>query len=216
MIFHLFNITVVSEILAFLFSLFLLTSKTKSWRLFIIFLLITLIVETSGWYTHWVLNEKQNDWIFNLLTIITPPFILYIFSKSPVLTEEKKRLVLSGIIYLVFAIVNLGFFQGLWDYNKYTDIFGSIILVYISVTFLLKNLKEDKFNNLFLDEYFWLSNGLLFYSLGSIIIYLFFESLRTFHKATNIYVFGYINSGLNILFYTSLIIAFICRRRNMN
>jgi len=214
MISKLLNITVIAEILSFLSAALLLNSKTKSWQLFTLFLFITIVVESIGWYMHWHLGVKQNDCVFNILMIGTTPFLLYIFSKSERLEHCKREMLNLAFAFVLIAVFNMCLFQGFWNYNKYSDIAGSFIAVYISTKYLLIIVKDDKSENLLFDEYFWLSNGLVFYSLGGIIIYVFFESLRQFHKATSINVFGYINTVLNILLYLSLTIAFICRRIN--
>jgi len=117
-------------------------------------------------------------------------------------------------LFMGFGLCNLIFIQGFWKYNTITDVLSSIILAIISCYFFITVLKEEAFRNLFTYEYFWFANGILFYSLGSVVLYIFLDYLGDFYKETKINVYGYINYGLNVLFYGSLVIAFVCRQRN--
>ena len=209
----LFNITVIAEWCAFITAVFLLRKKTKVWQLFIVFLFITVCAETAGWILSFVF-KKNNNWIFNINLLINVPFSIWIFSKAEPLQKVSRFLYLAMALFIVFALTNLFFFQGFWKYNGITDVFSSIMLAVICCYFFYAVLKEETFRDLFRYEYFWLANGFLFYSLGSVVLYVFLDYLWAYYNQTKINVYGYINYGLNVLFYGSLIIAFICRHRN--
>jgi hypothetical protein len=115
---------------------------------------------------------------------------------------------------MLYALINLFFFQGFWHYNQYTETIGDIIQVIICCYLFYSLLNEKAYRNLFSYEYFWLANGVLFSSLGSTILYHFPEAMSAYQKQTGINVFAILNNVLNVLLYGSLIIAFICRNRN--
>jgi hypothetical protein len=207
-----FNITVIAEWLALTASLFFLNKKTGIWRYFTPFLALTITVETTGWYTHYFLN-KSNNWIFNILLIISVSFFLWIFTYAEPIKAKRKTFYIIIAFFTAIAFMNLAFFEGFGMYDLYTEVLGDIILAIVSCYFLFTILKEEEYRNLFRYEYFWLANGLLFYSLSSTVLYLFLNELRTFTKETGIAIYIYLNGGLNVLFYSSLSIAFICKYR---
>jgi hypothetical protein len=212
MIATLFNITYMAELCAFIAALLLLDRKTKAWQSFIPFLFIVLLAETAGWYYGPYLKQ-YNDWVYNMLYFVNTPFFIYIFSRAAPLQGKRRMLYLTIIFFLLLAFLNICFFEGFRIFNSYTKVLGDIILAALSCYFFYSELKEEGFRDLFHYEYFWLANGLLFYSLGAIILYLFLPSLRRFYEQTHIRVYTHIAGVLNILLYSSLIIAFICRNR---
>ncbi len=209
----LFNITVIAEWCCFITSLIFLSKSTGVWRFFIPLLFIIIFAETAGWYLSYVLKKGNNNWIFNLLLTINISFSIWMFTTAEPLRKVKTKLFFIMAFYIVFAACNLFFVQGFWEYNGITEALGGIILAVISCYFFYALLKEEGFRNLFRYEYFWLANGLLFSSLGS-VLYIFLHYLHAFRKHTGINIYGYVNYGINVLLYGSLIIAFICRKRN--
>ena len=207
-----FNLTGISEWCAFLASLLFLDKKAGLWRFFKVFLFITILAETLGWYSHYFLN-KGNNYIFNILLLITVSFFIWMFVNETLMQIIRRRLFITLIFFIFFALVNLLFIEGFQSYNGYSEVIGDIILTSVSCNFLFLILRDDEYINIFRYEYFWLASGLLFYCLGSIVLYLFLDSLRTFTKETGIPVYLYLNGGLNIIFYSCLIIAFICKYR---
>lgn len=210
-----FNITTIAEWCSLILAFAFLNKATGRWRLFIPFLILTICAEATGGYISYVLKRSNNSIPFNILLILTVPFFLYIFSTSETFAKTKKRIHLVITVFFLLSLLNLFFFQGFEIYNAYTEMIGDLILAVISCYFLYRMLSVEVYRNLFKDEYFWLAAGLLFSSLGSVILYLFLTPLQTFASATHINIYGYINYGVNLLLYINLIIAFSCRRKNM-
>jgi hypothetical protein len=210
----LFNPTVTSEWCAFIAALCLLRRRTGVWRLFIWQLLLTIIAETFGWSSIYFWKSLNNHWIFNLLLLISAGFWIWIFSRAEPMARSRKLLYGLLIGFLCFGLVNMFFFQGLWEYNGYTDVLSDMLIAGVCCYFFYTILREEQFRNLFGYEYFWLANGLLVSSLGSVVVYIFINDLFAFYNHTHINVYGYINYSLNIILYVSFIIAFICRNRN--
>jgi hypothetical protein len=208
-----FNITSIAEWCAFICALILLNKQTSIWRLFIPFLFITIVTETIGWYFNYVVKHFNNTLPFNILMIIGIVFFAYLFSLAKPMQHVKKKIFYLIILFILSAVFNLFFIQKQWTYNSYTETFGDIILSAICCYFLFTILKNDEYINLFHYEYFWLANGLLFSCLGSVLIYIFSDSLYAYYKQTKIPVYDYINYVLNVVLYASLIIAFICRHK---
>ena len=208
------NITVIAEWCTLIAAIILLNKKTRIWQLFIPLLLLTVVTETIGWYQSYVLKKPNNSMPYNFLMIISIFFFAYLLLAVEPMQKIKKAGYIILIFFIGFSLVNLFFLQGLWLYNSYSETIGDIILATISCYFLYTILREEFFRGLFQYEYFWLSTGLLFSSLGSVLLYIFLDSLQSYYTKTKINVYGCINYGVNVLLYTNLIIAFICRRRN--
>lgn len=208
-----FNITVTAEWLTFLAALLLLDKKTGRWRLFILLLLLVLCTETAGWYMHVQLKMFDNALPFNILMIVSNAFFIWFFSRAELLQPVQHLLTILAAAFAFLALVNLLFFQGLWKYNSFSESAADIILVIICCYFLFTIVKSNEQISLAGFDYFWLANGLLFYCLGSGLLYQFSYLLMDYYEQTKIDIGTYVNYTLNLILYTSLIIAFICRRK---
>src|SRR6478735_6401614 len=114
------NITVIAEWCTFIASLFLLDKKTREWRQFKILLLLVLCTETSGWYLYVELGIANNALPFNILMLAGNCFFMCFFAYSRFMQRAKEWLIFSAAFFLLFGLINLFFFQGLWRYNSYS------------------------------------------------------------------------------------------------
>ena len=210
----LFNPTVIAEWVALIAALCFLPGRVGVWRLFVLLMAATILVETAGWYSTYIGKRSNNQWIFNILMLVSGAFWIWIFRFAEPMEKAGKLLRVILAVFVCFGLANLVFFQGFLVYNSYTDMFGDVLVAVVCCYFFYASLQEERFRDFLRFEYFWLANGLLFSSLGSMVLYLFIDYLYAFKRHTQINVFGYINYGLNIILYGSLIIAFICRNRN--
>lgn len=216
------NVSIIAELSALIASILLLNKKTGIWQLFIPFLFLTIFTEIVGGVEAYVLKAINNSVLkkinnslpFNFLLIVSFAFFVYLLSNADLLKKFRSTFFIITICFIVLSLVNLFFLQGLWIYNSYSETLGDILLSIISCYFFYAILKDDVFRDLFKDEYFWLATGLFFSSVGSILLYFFLAPLQTFAEKTHIPIYKYINYGVNLLLYTNLIIAFICRRAN--
>ena len=210
----LFNTVVAAECITFIAAILLLHKKRIGvWRLFIALFALIVLAETAGCFMYDILG-KHNHWVYNINMILTDIFIFWILSTANSLQKERKAIYIVIILFFSTAVINLFFFEGLYHYNQYTETAGDIIQIIISCFLFYRLITEVAYRNLFSYEYFWLANGILFSSLGSTILYHFPEAMSSYQKLTHINVFAILNNILNVLLYSSLIIAFICRYRN--
>jgi hypothetical protein len=214
MIIELFNLTFIAECCAFLAALYLLDKMTGIWRLFILFLFITILAEAIGWWMVYVIKYRNNTWIFNLLLLFNGSFSLLVFASTEKVLKIRNMLYLGIYAFILFGVFNIIFLEGFMKYNSYTELLQDLLVSVYVCWFFYRVLSEETYRNLFGYEYFWIAVGFLFSSLGSIVLYLFLNALDDYYKHTHINIYGYINYGLNIVFYLSLIISFLCRRRN--
>jgi len=209
-----FNPTVIAEWCTLAAALLLLNKKTGKWRLFILLMFLTVFVETVGWYQSNVLKKTGNAMPFNFLMIGSVSFFLWLLAQAETHKISGKTLYGTIMCFIVASLANLLFLQGPLIYNSFTEMIGDIMLAIGSglVIFgLMKDEAEER--TLFSNEYLWLSIGILFSALGSAVLYMFLDELQQYSRVTHINVYGYINYTVNILLYSCLIIAFVCRRR---
>jgi hypothetical protein len=208
-----FNITVIAEWFTFFAALLLLDKKTDAWLLFIPLMFAVLCTETIGWYMHVKLKVLDNALPFNILMILSNAFFIWFFSNAILLHPIHKLLKWLATAFVILATINLLFFQGPWKYNSFSESAADILLVIICCYFLFTIVKSNEHFNLVSFDYFWLATGLLFYCLGSALLYQFSYLLRDYYEQTKIDIGTYVNYTLNLILYTCLIIAFICRRK---
>jgi hypothetical protein len=207
------NGTYVAEWIALGVACFMLWKKSGAWWFFILLLMFTIVVETWGWYLAYRLKQT-NNWVYNIRLIVSFIFYIWIFSTADLFRKFRKEWFLINIGFIIFSLWNLRYKQGFWIYNGYTELLSDVMMAVISCYFFYVVLKDEVYRDLFRDEYFWLANGLLFYSLGSVVLYAFPNYLDDFYTHTKINVYEYITDLLSILLYGSLTIAFLCRHRN--
>lgn len=211
MLFSYFNITIIAEWCSFIAAIILLDKRTKMWQLFILLLFLTLCAETIGWYLRTQQHQYRNALPFNLLMLISNSFLIWFFTKAKSLQNITRPLIYLNYFFVLFGIINLFFFQGFWIYNSFSETLADIMLSIISCYFFYSLLTEKQYVDLLRFDYFWLAVGVFFSSLGSALLYQFSGVLRDFYLRSKIDVGGYINYSLNLILYTCLIIAFICR-----
>ena len=208
-----FNVTVIAEWCSFIASVLILNKRTTFWRLFIILLFLVICTETTGWYMYNIWGIKENALPFNILMLLSNAFFIWVLSTARALQKVKKQLMICGLFFLLFGLINLLFFQGPKMYNSFSESLGDIMIALICCYFIFTLLKANEHIDLLRFDYFWLATGLLFYCLGSALLYPFSYLLNNYYEDTKINVGEYINYALNLILYSSLIIAFICRRK---
>lgn len=207
------NLTVIAEWCTFIAAVILLDKKTTRWRLFIFLLALVLCTETLGWYMYNRLQIADNALPFNILMLLSNVFFMWFFSKATLLQGAKKWILIFTGLFLLFGLVNLFFFQGAWRYNSFSESLADIILVLLCCYFFFAALRHPDHIDLLRFDYFWLAVGLLFYCLGSALLYQCSYLLADYYRKTNMNIGEYINYALNLILYSCLIIAFICRRK---
>ena len=208
-----FNITIIAELTTFVASLYLLDKKTTVWRLFIPWLFLVLLTETAGWYIANILRIRSNALLYNILLLISSAFFLWFLNRKVVPEKIKKAFSLIIVSFILFGIINLFFFQGFHKYNSLSETAGDIILSVLCCYFLFSLVKNPEHTSLLQMDYFWLANGLLFYSLGNALLYQFSGLLNSYRIETGVNIGNYINYSVNLVLHICLIIAFVCRRK---
>ncbi|MET0636650.1 MAG: hypothetical protein ABWZ25_11535 [Chitinophagaceae bacterium] len=210
----LFNLTVIAEMITFIAAITLLKKQTGEWVLFRLFLFLILVAEISGWILSWKLRIFNNVWIFNILLCINACFSLWILSTPESSRKHRSGIIKLAFLFVVMTIISIFINDGWRSYNSKTEITQDIVLALLCCHLLYSMLRETEYRNLLADEYFWLANGILIFSLGSAVLSVSRPQLDQFQQSSNITLSQYLNDTLNLFLYASYIIAFICRYRN--
>lgn len=150
----------------------LLRKKTFLNRFFTGFLWLTFFVELLGKY--FSSKHIANGWLYNLFNPIEIVFYTFLLYRYTAVGWVKKTMKAGTVLYLLFAAFNLLFIEGLYTYNHFSAIAGSLVILVWCGLFFQQYINGD------LVEYqpayksiFPIIIGLTLFYLGS---YVFFSS----------------------------------------
>lgn len=208
------SINVYVELFALLMAIILYKDLAKQSVLlyFIPFLAITASVELYA-------SSKDRALkiiIYNYFTAFEFLFYAFLFYHNLQLKKLKKIVLLFFPFYILCFAINQLFVQGFYQYHRYTSLLGAFfIVVFICMFFYETILPETLHVKLFSKPFFWVTVGLLFFYLGSVIIFAMFEYLSSNHlQNQGVKIYQAIINSLNVILYGSFSIAFILCRKN--
>jgi hypothetical protein len=207
--------SLIFEVIAFLAAVyFFLKKKNTLVFYFLIFLFVTVCVETMGTIVM-SLPPYQNRTnklvmynVFFTVEFVFYSFIFYLHFKRKLF--RQIALVFIPVV-VVFAVANMLFGQGLGKvFNTYTSLLGSFFIVLFCCFFFYESIQPEQIDDqLSKQPFFWISSGLLIFYLGSVIINALFEYLRTYSlQNPGIRIYSNIIHFLNVILYSSFCIAF--------
>lgn len=190
-------------------------AKIKSFgtglKLLILYLLIAAIKEPVCLYFSY--NKIPNLHIYNWTGTFDYALLIgiYFFSfKSK--TYRYLALTLS-LTYILFALINILLIQGENIFNSYTSTLGNVLITFVVLLFFYELLQKPDVINLSKTTLFWVSAGLLLYSIGTFFLHGLYALHTSLPKELGKSIWQ-INSVLylsqNILFT----IAFFVKPRN--
>lgn len=179
-------------------------------RLLPLFLLLTLIVESTASYLN--LQKRPPITLYNFFAPFEFLFYMYIL-REIIQNKKAKNVIFHAIwIYLVLVILNFLFIQKIAFFKSFTYATGCLLIVAICVYYFYELFQLAHSVNLVRQPAFWICSGLLFYYCCSFPIF----GLTNFvQKAPRIILknIGVVIFLLNIFLYSSFTIAFLCRLR---
>lgn len=164
---------------------------------FAVFLLVSLGLELYGHYKIYI-REFDFAYLFNYYSIFMIIFFYVYYSR---IFSRQVRIVflVLGIAILTYILFFVKFYGG-----NYANELGILVCLYFIINVLvwfytrLKNFDEVKITD---DPHFWVSSGLLFWS-----IFFIFRSIPMYffkdHDPAFLQVLKNIQYGVNILMYT--------------
>ncbi|HXB08942.1 MAG TPA: hypothetical protein VNW04_17570 [Puia sp.] len=199
-------------VIAFLASLALFTQRPSDiyLRLFPYFNLTVAIL--LGITSYQAFHKVNNTLLFNPLTILQNCFyffILYRIIHHPIVRKIALHLMW---IYPVIAYTNILLFQAPGHFHTITFALGGLLVAALCVFYFFELFQRPQTVSLTRNPDFWICSGLLFYYSCSFPIYGMANNLTSLPRFI-VFNFNSILNLLDILLYTSFVIAFLCRLR---
>jgi len=186
--------------------LILLKNLNKPLKVLGIVLLVTMGAELYAF--NLMLRRANNLFIFHILVPVQ-----YIFYCVILYFELHSTFIRKAIIASIFFLVAISIFfalntQGVHEYNSYVIIYRHFFLVLWILTFFRQMFVKVEISNPLYEPMFWLSTGLLFYSLGNFFIdgYMNFLIRKSLVVARRIY---FVNVLLGLFMYILFIVSFL-------
>lgn len=183
---------------------------SKFWYFFPFFLFAAFGVEYTG--IGMAYKGESNTTLYNIFTVIEFVFYFWMFSYFIHNTAVKAILRHLLWVYPLLFLINKCYIQTGEQFHTITASLGSILIILCTVYYFYELFKAKKVIDLLHEPAFWISSGLLFFyscvfplnSLSSVV-----EKFST----TAMHNLLILLSWVNILLYSSFIVAFLCRTR---
>lgn len=209
MIFKEFPLPFWFELMSLLISLCLIKRLINNSMAYLILILFAnIFVEFIGMYFKYI-EHKQTAWLYNILTIVQFPLWIFLFGKHTPVTTFKNAVRIIVITFLFFAIGDLFFIQGIKNFNNYTLITGSAIMIFICCFYLFLLLKSNHSHNPINIPMFWIASGAFFYFSGTFLFFAFYDYLIRYYARTGNEIFSYINLNLIIVLYVCISVGML-------
>ncbi|NVK29084.1 MAG: hypothetical protein HWE14_13605 [Flavobacteriia bacterium] len=168
-----------------------------------------VLVEGASITLHY-LEVNNNMPLYHLYIGMEFFLVTYLYSAIlPVFLTPKRQLLLSGAFILALLIKLLDW-ESIFAFPSILRPVESSIIIALSVIYFLSIMKSEEFVNLFKSATFWISSAMLIYFSANMLIfaytdYLAQQSMELFSAV------WYIHTGLNVIFYSLLTVALLCR-----
>lgn len=205
------HILIESVTLVFAF-IYLRKDHDSYWKLVIWFLLITVLIEITGFYVLRKILQVNNAWLYNIYTLLKMGFVgsmLIHFLSNYV---KKPLYLLMGLLIPLISFLVESADHGILVYHSVTNTIMSVIFVIYGWYYFYLLLKSSEYVKLSSHAPFWWISGISFYCFGSVVCDLvyFRISIKIDGPHTLRY---YIFIVLNILLYGFWTYSYICRQR---
>lgn len=130
-------------------------------RLFPIFLGISLGVQL---FAPWlVVVLKNNSILFNFYAILNFSFYLFVLG-SVISNKQTKNVIFNSIwIFVLLALCNLFFLQGVHHWNSLTYSVGCLLIIAFCIYYFLEIFRLPNATKLYNQPAFWIITGFLFF-----------------------------------------------------
>jgi len=202
-------VSLIAVLIAFLasFVLYFQGPSDIYLRLFPIYLfLLSILLAIESYQSAKQINSTQ---IFNALTILQ--YCFYFFMLNRIIKNRFVKLVALNFIWIypVVSLLNILFVQKT-NVHTITYAIGALLMVAFCIFYFFELFQQPQSVPLARSPDFWICSGLLFYFSCSFPIYGMANNIQNLPH----FILGNLVTILNVLdvlLYTSLVIAFICR-----
>jgi hypothetical protein len=173
--------------------------------------LVLLAVDCIGIYVRDVMLE-DNKWLYNFYFIFCFLYLAYIYLQ--IIENEGVQLSIQIFfgVFIVFALINSLFIQGLNSVQSLTFVLGGIFMIYLAGAYFWQLLVSHHNDKIIHDPFFWMSFGLIVYYGGNVPFYGMFNYLENNFYDFTVFYLLYISNGFATFLYILYLIAFVCRK----
>lgn len=183
--------------------------RASTEKYFLFFLWYTFLLDLSGAIMGHVF-DIENLWLYNIFTLTS--FLFYFYWYNSILKSRLIRRLIRvfSFLFLIVAIVNF-MYQEVNVYHQYTFIVGSVFLIFLTVFHFYQLLNSNQVLVVKYKLSFWISTGLLLFSVGMIPLFSLSEYLN--FKGSG---FIWTLVSLNMVLYGCYIIGFLWTKKEYN
>lgn len=187
--------------------------KGTQYKYFIPYLLFIVVFEL-GQLNNWFVINHMNLWITNIAMTIS--FLFYgFFLLSIIRTLTFKKWIKRAVfLSILCSLTDMIFIQGFWHLDTIAILLqlGILIMTTCLYFYELLNYTEETLSIIRLPA-FWLNTGLLFYCLVSFLSISAFAYMAYTRNPEYHLLYDVTANIANIIFYSFLMITFICFNR---
>jgi len=168
-------------------------------------LLATLVME--GYAAYLMFQMTNTVWLYHFITPVQYTLYAFVFYHGLAGAGIKKTVLVSVPLYLLASLFIILQLQSSSEYNSYARLMKDALIVCCALVYYWEVFTKLQVIRLAREPMFWVSTGLLFYSLGNffadgLMNQLLEQSYRLAHA-----VF-YINVFLGLLLHATFLVAF--------
>jgi len=206
------TINTVPELACLLLAVvFLGRDKDPFWRMLILYLFLTCMVELAGIYIHKVLQRSNMPLytVFVLFECFAVSSFFFALLRPYGLKRRWLAAWLAVFILTYFAELLAGHFH---HFVSVTTSLMSVAFVLAALCYYYLLLNADKFERLTLHAAFWWTNGSFIFYFGGTVCNLFFDILIAHPASVYTHSIRYIIFGVSdVILYTCWSLSFLCR-----
>jgi hypothetical protein len=210
--FHLYDF---AEMLALITSILCIKWLYKTPYVFYVpYLLMTVCAEYAGKYFGERALYGANNLVFNITTVIEFIFFYYLYFEAIKKQVFKNIIIVLAGLYFICSLINIIFVQGLYDFNTYTMLLGTAVIILFVFFYFYDAFDNQEPINLIKEPMFWISIGIFLFYLGDFTFNLMYPYLQKNNLHREQHLFHLINNNLIIFEYLCFSVALIICSRN--
>lgn len=185
------------------------TQNKKYHRLIFGIIVMVAALETYGAYS--ILNSQNNSLSLNVLFVHAETLLLlYFFYLNFSLKKVRQSILISGLVLMVWALINSLFFQPITSiFQTYSLIPSAFLLIICCIYFFYTLIKEEKYQNVTIVSVptFWIVTAIMFFYACSLMFFASVPLVNPENYALLYKVYNLIRA-LSILMYLTMGLAF--------
>jgi hypothetical protein len=186
--------------------------NTGYFKFFPPFLLITLLVEYAGWQL--AMTGTNNAVIYNMYPVVEVPFCLLVI-RSMIRNRNIRIIIIFCICaFLAVKVANYILLAGNM-HHLMTYSLGGLFIVVSGCIYFYERFTEPAPRSLFLEPDAWVCFGLSSFFLLVSPVFIFYSVMHN-PSETFMDIATWIVIIMNIILYTSILVAIICKYRQLS